>query len=142
MRAGIVLALAAAQAAAAPGTAPEPAAEVERVAYLARIYGQIHQNPSPHSTALSTVKCGHPVRILAREDGRAAAGGEWLPARAGPHRGYVRRDHVSDARPACPQDRYGRFFDGLGLSLTDVYRWGRLQALLLEGASPAPPGAP
>ena len=95
------------------------------VKYLATPWGHIHQNSSRYSTSLTTVSCGHPLKIY--EVGKA-----WHKVQAGPYTGYVRNEQLLDKKPTCLQDKYPKFFDDLKLEITEMYYWGKLYDHYIE----------
>jgi hypothetical protein len=114
-----------------------------KVAYYTQIFGHIHRNPSRYSNSLSTIGCGHPLKLYElRPKGKpepviTLVDGKWYFVSAGPYEGYVLSEFISDSKPDCFQDRYPKFFDELGLELADMYYWGKLSDQLLNGRSRA-----
>lgn len=103
--------------------------KVKDVGYYNKIFGHIHQNPSRYSTSLTNIACGHPLRIFEIKSGdqsQSVFNNDWKYISAGPYEGYVMKKFISSQRPDCFQDKYPRFFEQLGLSITDMHFWGRL----------------
>ena len=115
-------------------SSPQEEEKIQKVVYLKNIFGHIHRHPNIYSTALSTVKCGHPVKVM-KKDGKIVINNSWYYASVGPYKGFVQMNQTSDKRESCFQDKYPRFFDRMDFGLTDFYRWGKLHALFLRGTS-------
>ncbi len=108
---------------------------VVRIAFFKKIFGHIHQNPSKYSTSITTISCGHPIKIynVIGPDGRRAEifNKKYMLIKAGPYDGYVLKSLLSKDRPKCFQDEYPRFFDQFELDISEMYNWGRLNDLYL-----------
>ncbi len=102
--------------------------KVIMVKYLNTPWGHVHQNSSRYSTSLTTVSCGHPIKVLEINKG-------WAKVVAGPYTGYVQDVHLSPKKIECIQDKYPRFFDDLKLEITQMYYWGKLYDQYVEGKS-------
>ena len=102
--------------------------KVLMVKYLNTPWGHVHQNQSRYSTSLTTVSCGHPLKVVAHA-------GDWEKVQAGPYTGFVRAAQLVDKKPDCVQDKYPRFFDDLKLEITEMYYWGKLYDHYIEGKS-------
>lgn len=96
--------------------------KVLKVVYFNKIFGHVHQNPSRYSQSLSTVSCGHPVKVLGKTK-------EWSIVKVGPYKGHIQDMNLSSRRPYCFQDRYPKFFNDFKLTVTEMYYWGRLYDL-------------
>tara|TARA_R110000868_G_scaffold303689_2_gene564204 strand:- start:4244 stop:4627 length:384 start_codon:yes stop_codon:yes gene_type:complete len=106
----------------------QAADKVLMVKYLNTPWGHVHQNASRYSTSLTTVSCGHPIKVYEVK-------ADWHKVGAGPYTGYVASGQLSDKKPTCPQDKYPRFFDDLKLEITQMYYWGKLYDHYIEGKS-------
>ena len=116
-------------------TAPSFAKEKAlRVAYYNHLFGHIHKNPSRYSISLSTISCGHPIKIMGT-DGKVTMSGNFYKVNVGPYKGYISKKYLNKKKPDCFQDRYPRFFDNLDMSLTDMYYWGKLYDQYVYGRS-------
>ena len=100
-------------------------------AYFNEIFGHIHMNPSKHSQSLSTIACGHPLRILKQEKDEDG----FKLVKGGPYKGYIHESLLSEKIPDCIQESHPKFFDLLDLTLSDMYFWGKLQDQVVEGKS-------
>jgi hypothetical protein len=110
------------------------------VNYFSKIYGHVHKNPFRYSLSLTTISCGHPVKVL-----KAKAKGskryqdifskEWRYVKVGPYKGYIHIDYISNRRPRCFQDKYPKFYNSLNLAISDMYFWGKLYDQYLSGKS-------
>lgn len=99
------------------------------VMYYKYMFGNVHQNPSRYSSALTTISCGHPVKIYSIKMG------DWTKVKVGAQIGYLPMEYLSSKRPVCFQDKYPRFFDQFSLGPTDLYYWGRLYDQYVMGKS-------
>lgn len=98
------------------------------VKYLNSTWGHVHQNSSRYSTSLTTVSCGHPIKIF-------QVGDDWHKVQAGPYTGFIASNQLVDKKPTCLQDKYPRFFDDLKLEITEMYYWGKLYDHYIDGKS-------
>lgn len=98
------------------------------VRYLNKIYGQIHQNASRFSRVISTFECGQPFKVKKGDDGG------FSKVAYASYEGFILTSHLSKSRPKdCWQDKYRKFFDFMGLGISEMHHWGRLQDLFIEG---------
>lgn len=118
----------------AGATFTSAADKVARIVYFKKLFGHIHKNPSRYSQSLSTIGCGHPIKILVN-NGREEYGKGFYKVKVGPYEGYISKLYLNDKKPLCFQDKYPRFFDNLELSLTDMYYWGKLYDQYVYGRS-------
>ncbi len=102
--------------------------------YANTFFGNIHRNPSRYSDSLTTIACGHPLKIY--QDKEAIEG--WRKVFIGESKGFVLVEILSEKKPVCFQEQYPKFFDGLGLDLSDMYYWGRLFDQAITGVTKAP----
>jgi hypothetical protein len=112
-------------------------------AYLVNIFGHIHQNPTKSSQSLTTIACGHPLRLLKEiavetKTETVLFAGEWNLVASGPYEGYIRQEQLTAKKPECFQDRFPKFFNDLGLEVTDMFYWGRLYDHYEMGKSEQP----
>lgn len=98
--------------------------KVVGVFYFAPILGHVHQSPQRTSASLTTIQCGHPLKVI--EDAQIAVSDDWALVRVADWKGFVWRSHLAATKPACLQSRYPKFFDSLNLDLAELYYWGRL----------------
>ena len=92
--------------------------------YYNKIMGHVHKNPSTYSASLTTIQCGHALKLI--EDSEISTPLGWFYVKAGEDRGFIKEDFLSSKRPKCFQARYPKFFNALNLDLTDMHYWGRL----------------
>lgn len=93
------------------------------IGYLNQTFGLVHESASKYSASLTSIMCGFPLKIYAKENLRS----NWVYVVAGDSKGYVQSDFVSKSQGYCLQERYSKFFQALNLTLTDFYYWGKLQ---------------
>ncbi|MCY4524098.1 MAG: hypothetical protein OXB84_05100 [Halobacteriovoraceae bacterium] len=103
---------------------PAPEGKIKGIYYLKNTFGHIHQNPSIYSSSITTVSCGHPIKVyISKKKGK---NNKWERVKAGAFIGYIKRKFLVKHEPSCFQDKYPRFFEDIGLESTDIYYWGRL----------------
>ena len=108
---------------------------VVRIAFLKKMFGHVHQNPSRYSTAVTTISCGHPVKIykVTESSGHSSEtfNKNFKFIKVGPYDGYILKNLLTSSRPKCFQDKYPRFFDHFEMDISEMYNWGRLNDLYL-----------
>ena len=112
------------------------------VLYFKNMFGHIHQNTSKYSTSLSTLSCGHPVKIYKKlyktGDSQLIFNNSWNMVKVGPYEGYIQSAFLSKTKVKCFQDKYPKFFDEMKLEISDMYYWGRLYDQYVTGSSKRP----
>ena len=102
-------------------------------------FGHLHQNPSRYSSSLTTVSCGHPIKVFEvirpNMSSLKVINDIWAMVKIGPYDGYMRRDHLSSKNIFCFQDEFPKFFENFDLDISELYHWGRLYDLYVEGKS-------
>ncbi len=120
-------------------TAPALTKSVLGVKYFNRMMGNVHQNPSRYSQVMTTISCNHPVKVMKEvsKDGKEFViyGEQWHLVNVGPYEGYIMTDYLSDKKNECFEEEYSKFFEGLNLSITDLYYWARLYDQYVQGKS-------
>jgi len=114
----------------------ETVAEDEKtvgVFYFKPILGHVHQSPKELSSSLTTIQCGHPIKVI--ESSKVKVGEEWAYVQVADFKGFILKSFLAPARPECFQAKYPKFFDGLNLDLSELYYWGRLYDNYLQGQS-------
>lgn len=97
--------------------------------HMTAVFGHVHETPSRTGTILTTIECGHPLRVFARRQGeseQSLINGEWRFIKTGPYEGFILDRDLSTKKLQCPQDKYPKFFEELGLSITQMHFWARL----------------
>ena len=110
----------------------------DEIYYLNQIFGIVHQNPSRYSAALTTISCGHPLkvrRLLDAKGKEVAANEDWFFVKVGAYEGHILKEYASKQKPDCFQDHFPKFFDSFELEVTDLYYWGRLNDQYVTGKS-------
>ncbi len=110
---------------------PQFKKKILQVAYYKNTFGHIHKNPSRYSQSLSTIECGHPVKIYALETEKGKPLQELFEERfryveVGPYQGYIDQTYLAPKKVSCLQDKYPKFFEHLDLNLSEMYHWGKL----------------
>ncbi len=114
----------------------ETVADDEKVVgifYFKPILGHVHQSPKELSSSLTTIQCGHPMKVV--ESSKVKVSAEWAYVQVADFKGFVLKSFLSTNRPECFQGKYPKFFDGLNLDLSELYYWGRLYDNYLQGQS-------
>lgn len=110
-----------------------------KISYLKNIFGHIHQNASRSSTSLTTLSCGHPIKVyeVTNKAGKkfTVFGSGFFYVSAGNYYGYMQSHFLVDKKPNCFQKKFPKFFDELSLEITDLYYWGRLYDQYSQGKS-------
>ncbi len=101
------------------------------VFYFNPILGHVHQSPTRTSPSLTTIQCGHPLKVI--EDSKVVVSGDWAYVSVADWKGFVWKKHLTGSRPDCFQARHPKFFDALSLDLSELYYWGRLHDHWEEG---------
>ncbi|MFY7991818.1 MAG: hypothetical protein ACOVP4_00880 [Bacteriovoracaceae bacterium] len=117
-------------------TLAETVAEDEKVVgvfYFSPILGHVHQSPKELSSSLTTIQCGHPIKVI--ESTKVKVSPEWSYVQVADFKGFILKSYLVASRPECFQGRYPKFFDGLNLDLSELYYWGRLYDNYLQGQS-------
>lgn len=107
--------------------------KVVGVFYFIPILGHVHQSPKELSASLTTIQCGHPIRVI--ESTKVKIAEEWSYVGVADFKGFILKSFLSPSRPDCFQSKYPKFFDGLNLDLSELYYWGRLYDNYLQGQS-------
>ena len=120
--------------------APVMTKSLMAVKYFSRMMGNVHQNPSRYSQVMTTISCNHPVKVMKEtsKDGKEfVLYGEnnWHLVNVGPYEGYIMSDYLGDKKGVCLEEEYSKFFEGLNLSITDLYYWARLYDQYVQGKS-------
>ncbi len=108
--------------------------EISRVVYFNHLFGHVHKNPSRYSQSLSTIECGHPVKII-KEKGHEILSGNYVKVKVGPYIGHIDKAYLSTKKEKCFSDKYPKFFNDLNLSITDMFYWGKLNDQYVQGTS-------
>lgn len=99
------------------------------VQYYTHAFGNLHQNASQYSTALTTISCNHPVKVFEQKMG------DWVRVQVANQIGYLPQQSLSSKQVKCFQDAYPRFFDQFELNPSELYYWGRLYDQYVIGKS-------
>jgi len=113
--------------------------EVSRVVYFNHLFGHIHKNPSRYSQSLSTIECGHPIKVV-KNKGHEITSGNYIKVKVGPYNGYIDQIYLSNKKEKCFSDKYPKFFNALNLSISDMFYWGKLTDQYVQGQSKVPEG--
>lgn len=100
--------------------------------YFTKMYGNIHRNPSPYSSSLTTISCGKKVLV---KKARADSKKHWRFLKVGPYKGYILNKFLSKKKPKCFQTNYPYFYESFDIDLSDMFFWGRLYDQYILGGS-------
>lgn len=104
--------------------------------YYNQIFGNVHQNPSRYSNTLTTIACGHPMKVYKVSSKKGTTIHlDWREVRVGPYLGFMRTEFLDARRPKCFQDKYPKYFDLFEPSLAEIFYWGRLYDQYVRGRS-------
>ncbi len=107
--------------------------------YYKNILGQIHLNPSKYSTSLTTIACGHPVKVyqisISKNKKQILFAEKYNYAKVGPYEGYILRSFLSKKRVLCFQDKYSRLYESFKLDISEMYYLGKLYDQYVHGKS-------
>lgn len=90
--------------------------------YFVNFLGHVHKKMSKDASSLTIVQCAHAVKILKSK----MITNDWSYVQVGDDRGFVQSKFLSDKRPDCFQGKYPRFYNKVGLDITEMYYWGKL----------------
>ena len=76
--------------------------------YFNNMFGHLHQTTNPNSISLTTIACGHPIKVLKSEK---VQNQNWFMAEVGAHKGYIAEEQLNKKRPDCFQGSYPVFFN-------------------------------
>ncbi len=102
--------------------------KVRGIRYYKNMFGHIHRNSSKESASLTTVACGHPLRVIGNR-------ADWMMVKIDDQKGHVLQNWLLDRKPDCFQNKYPKFFNALNLELSELYYWGRLYDHYISGRS-------
>ena len=100
------------------------------VFYFKETFGHIHSNTSRYSSSLTTVGCGHPIKVFSQKD---AFGKIWYEVEVAGQKGYVLKEFMLSSKPECFQQKYPVFFNAMNLGVSELYYWGRLYDQYVKG---------
>jgi len=106
--------------------------EVVGIFYFNKFFGHVHSASLRFSSSLTTIGCGHPVKVLRSSK---KINKNWKYVKVGSHRGYILKSFLSPRRGECFQAKYPKFFNSLNVDLSDLYYWGRLYDHFISGKS-------
>ena len=86
----------------------------------------IGQNPVRNSDPLSLLSCGHKVYVEQLNQ-------DWSLIKAGPYKGYIKKNFLNKEKPICFQDRFPKFFEEFNIKLTEMLYWSQLNDQYFEG---------
>lgn len=99
------------------------------VKYYKNIFGHIHQNKTTASVSLTTISCGHPVRIIKRGNSKSP----WIKVKTAGKEGFIFKKFLQNKRPKCFASKFPKFFNALDLDISEMYYWGRLYDQYIDG---------
>ncbi len=109
------------------------------IMFYKNFFGNIHQNSSRYSATLTTVSCGHPIKVYKPKVSKGTQSSDnfsdWQSVKVGPYEGFVLNELLSTSRPDCFQDQFSKFFELFDLNLAELFYWGRLYDQYVTGKS-------
>lgn len=106
-------------------------AQAAEIVYLTTFLGHVHQSPSRLSPSLTTIQCGHPIKLI--KEANVMISEDWERVQVADWKGFIWKKHISSSKPDCYQARFPKFVDAFNLDLTELYYWGRLNDHWEEG---------
>ena len=104
--------------------------------YFSEMFGHIYQFASIDSSALTTIACGHPIRVYpAKKQDESKNRSGWSRVKVVGIEGYIQSSYLRPKQVTCFQGQYNKFFNALNLSVTEMYYLGRLPSLYIRGRS-------
>lgn len=105
--------------------------KVVGVLYYQHIFGHILERQNSYSASMTTISCGFPLKVIEKQDIKSG----WSLVEAAGTRGYLKSSALASSKPDCFQSKYPKFFNNNELSLSDMYYWGRLYDMYIQGKS-------
>ena len=99
--------------------------------YFNQFLGHVHKNASNDSSSLTIVQCSHSVSILKSKNSSPG----WYYVQVGEDKGYIQKEYLSEKRPECLQGKYPKYYLELGLDISDMYYWGKLNDHFIHGVT-------
>jgi len=99
-----------------------------KIGYLTPIFSNIHKNMFVDSKIVSTLSCGHPVRVNLKQ-----RNANWYKVKTGPYIGYIKKIDIKFKKIKCFQDKYPKFFNKFNFSVDELYLWGKLNDRFSKG---------
>ncbi len=99
--------------------------------YFNQFLGHVHKSASRDSSSLTIVQCSHSVRILKAKNNIPG----WQYVQVGEDKGFVQEEYLSEKRPECLQAKYPKFYLEMGLDISDMYYWGKLNDHYIHGVT-------
>ena len=99
--------------------------------YFKNFLGHVHKGMSSNSTSLTIVQCSHSVKILKQKNLLA----DWSYVQVGEDKGYIQSEFLTSKKPECFQGKYPKFYNSIGLDISEMYYWGKLYDQYFEGKS-------
>ena len=94
--------------------------------YVEKQFIHLHKNKSINSITLVTLSCGQRVQVLSSSNG-------WVEIKSGSYKGYSLSRNLSKKNPECLGQKYSKIYNGLDLTMLDIYKMGRLEDLFIHG---------
>lgn len=115
--------------------------KVAKLGYVSSMFAQLYSGANRYMEIYTTLECGHPLKILARVEGKKEEiifGDGWHLVKAGGYEGFIPARFVSETKVKdCFNMQYPKYFDSLNLTISEMYYWGRLKSIYSYGESNA-----
>ncbi len=113
---------------------------LDKVMYVKSLFAQVHKNPSKYSNYMTTVECGHPVKVYKKvskkgDSVRILFNRTWHLVKVGAYDGYMNAIQLSSKKGECFQDNYPKFYDSVDISINEMFYWGKLYDQYVTGKS-------
>ena len=101
--------------------------------YTNRQFIHLHKNASINSVTLTSLSCATRVKKEKQKESEASL--LWEKVSVGSFTGYVKRKFLSKRKLKCFSSRYPIIFNSLDFSMIEIYKWGRMNDLFVEGTT-------
>lgn len=101
------------------------------VFYYKNVFGHILERQDRNSTSLTTISCGFPLKVVTNNNPKQG----WSKVSSAGVSGFVISSYLSSSKPDCIQKNYPKFISALDLSLSEMFYWGRLYDMYINGKS-------
>ena len=94
--------------------------------FVDKQFVHVHKNKSVNSITVVTIACGKKVKLMSSDQ-------TWNKIKSGSFEGFSLKRNFTTDKPACLGSKYSKFYNQLDLSMTDIYKLGRLEDLFIYG---------
>ena len=99
--------------------------------YTNRQFIHLHKNPSINSVTLTSLSCATRLKKVKQKESESNF--LWQKVSVGSFTGFVKSKFISKKKSKCFSSRYPVIFNSLDFSMIEIYKWGRINDLFVEG---------